>query len=151
MLISVGHANSSTLFRRTRSTALRRVIVALIAVPMVLVGLLAMHVLAASGDAVSQHADMSIAFALPQATDGVPPASFASGCIQFCGPAHDMGAMACILALLLTVLTVAALVAFRGWAGVTAALAVIAALMARPRGLAPPLPPSLEFLSISRI
>jgi hypothetical protein len=151
MSINAGHANSSTLFRRTRSTALRRVIVALIAVPTVLVGLLAMHVLAASGDPVSRHADMSLAFAMPQATDSAPPVTSAFGCDQFCGPTHNMGAMACILALLLTALAVAALVAFRGWASLTAALAAIAALIARPRGLAPPLPPSLEFLSISRI
>lgn len=151
MSIRAAHANSSTLFRRARSTALRRVIVALIAVPTVLVGLLAMHVLAASGDPVGQHADMSLALVMPQMTESVPPISSASGCDQFCGPNHDMGAMACILALLLTALTVAALLAFQGWSSVTAALAAIAALTARPRGLAPPLPPSLEFLSISRI
>lgn len=151
MFTSSSSADNVMLFARARSTAWRRVLTGLIAVPAVLVGLLAMHVLAATGDPSGQHSMAATTSVMAQMTGSTPPISFVGGCDQFCGPNHEMGAMACILALLLTALTMLALAAFGGWKTVQAALAAVAAMLAQPVSLSPPRPPSLELLSISRI
>ncbi len=151
MPIRNGHDDNDTLFRRARSATWKRVLVGLFAVPAVLIGLFAMHVLAASGDPAGQHVSMSVTSATAQVTDATPASTAARGCGEFCGPNHDMGAMTCMLAVLLTELTLAALVAFSGWVSAGAALTALGRVVARPQGLAPPLPPSLSLLSISRI
>ena len=148
---SSSKANDITLFARARSTAWHRILVTLLAVPAVLVGLLAMHVLAGMGEPSGQHSTMATAAVMVPALDSNPPMTSVAGCDETCGPTHDMGVMACILALLLTALTVAAVSAFSGWRSVQAALAAMMTLVVHPRGLAPPLPPSLVLLSISRI
>ena len=151
MFSSYAKANNITLFDRARSTAWQRVVVALVAVPAILVGLLAMHVLAASGEITGQHNAMATTSVMAPTIMTTPPVVSVAGCPPFCTPHHDMAAMACILALLLTALAVLALAAFGGWRAVPGALAVISALLAHASGLSPPRPPSLEFLSISRI
>jgi hypothetical protein len=151
MSILSGHDDNYTLFRRARSTRWKRVLLGLFAAPALMVGLLAMHVLAASGDTTGQHASMSVTAPVAQMTDSIPGDATVGACDQFCGPTHDMGAMACLLALLLTTFTIAALVAFRGWISAESLLSVLALMAARLSSLAPPSPPSLTFLSISRI
>ncbi len=141
-----------TLFRDARSARWKRVLAGLLAIPALMVCLLATHSLAESGDPAGQHANMSVSVPTVQMGDTAPTNTSVSSCDPFCGPNHDMGAMACILALLLTAITIAALAAFRGWMSAESLLAVLALIAARLRSLAPPpSPPSLTFLSISRI
>jgi len=150
--------DSVTLFRGVRSTAWRRVLIAVFAVPMLLVGLFAMHVLEASGDPAGQHSAMSMSMSMatsPSMSSPVAPSSVSAplvhtvaACDQFCGSAHDMGAMACILAILITVLALAIASSPNGWISPRPLAARIASA---PRSLAIPRPPSLTALSISRI
>ena len=151
---------SVTLFRGVRSTAWRRVLIAVFAVPMLLVGLFAMHVLEASGDPAGQHSAMSMSMSMSMATSPsmsspVAPSSVSAplvhtvaACDQFCGSAHDMGAMACILAILITVLALAIASSLNGW---ISPRPLVARIASAPRSLAIPRPPSLTALSISRI
>lgn len=150
-MFSSSKADDITLFARARSTAWHRVLVTLIAVPAVVVGLLTMHVLAGMGEPSDQHSTMATAPVMISALDSNLLVASVAGCDETCGPSHDMGVMACILALLLTALTVAAVSALSGWRSVQAALAAMVKFVVHPRGLAPPSPPSLELLSISRI
>ena len=140
--------DSATLFRGVRSTAWRRVLIAVFAVPMLLVGLFAMHVLEASGDPAGQHSAMSMSSPVAQSSGSAPLVPTVAACDQFCGSAHDMGAMACILAILLTVLALAIASSLNGWISLRALVARIASA---PRSLAAPRPPSLTVLCITRI
>ena len=144
--------DSATLFRGVRSTAWRRVLIAVFAVPMLLVGLFAMHVLEASGDPAGQHSAMSMSMSMSspvaQSSGSAPLVPTVAACDQFCGSAHDMGAMACILAILLTVLALAIASSLNGWISLRALVAQIASA---PRSLAAPRPPSLTVLCITRI
>jgi len=135
-----------TLSSRPRSSW-RRVVIALLAVPAILIGLLAMHFLASESLAPEAHS-MSASVAappIPGNTHHEAPAP--EGCEEMCGPTHDMLGMACLLALLVSAtLIIFHLFLFR-FRGIAAALRVI---VARLSALAPPSPPSLHVLSISR-
>ena len=139
--------------QRASTDARVRLLLIVLAVPALLVGLLAMHVLsgAASQAGTTTHhpvvlADDASHHEGTTATAGHDPAESAA-CGPACGQDHEMLAMACLLALLVAALTLlAAARVHRGtW-------------MLRPirfRGLfvsAPtePRPPSLTALSISR-
>lgn len=146
MTIGGAPSNSVTLFRSVRSTAWKRWLIALVAVPAVLVGLLAMHALAAAHEATS-HSESSLVSPSGVAliVDSVPAAD-AAECGEVCGPAYDMGAMACLLALLLCALAVAMTPGLGGWN----ISDPTRALLAKALSLTPPAAPSLERLSISR-
>jgi hypothetical protein len=145
------NAGNVTLCARVRSKTWKRILMALVAVPALLIGLLAMHVLAGAGDLFGQHSTMTTTNVMTPAAGSIASVISTEACDQFCGPNHDMGAMACIIALLLSALAALALAASGGWQTVQAALTALASVAARPGGLPPPRPPSLELLSISRI
>ena len=71
--------------------------------------------------------------------------SFASG---LCGPAHEMTAMACLLLALLVAAVL--LASAMGSTGALSPRMLFARIAAAAGGLAPPRPPSLLVLSISR-
>lgn len=148
----------STLLTRLRISRWRRLAIALFAVPAILVGLLAMHVLATSSmsesgaaHVISGHpsdtalvhgADVGMTSAM---SPGMPVP--AEDCGGPCGPSHDMLGMICVLALLVTmVLLTLHLILIRG----EELRRIVTALVAKAAALAPPAPPSLHFLSISR-
>jgi hypothetical protein len=141
--------NSATLFSGVRSAPWRRILVAVIAVPIILVGILAMHVVVAAGDQAGPHSTISMTTEVfAGASEGTPPAAGAVSCHQFCGSPQDMNAMACILAILLSLLALAVIARLYGWLALRSLF---------PRALSAPLswpiprPPSLTVLSISRI
>jgi hypothetical protein len=135
--------------RSLTSSGLARWAFALLAVPAILVGILAMHFLAGLPNGGGQAHAMSAsapAVAEHMSTEAVPPVS--DSCSAQCGPAHEMTAMACLLLALLV-----AAVLLAGAMGSTGALSprmLLARVGAATGGLAPPRPPSLLVLSISR-
>lgn len=127
----------------------RRLIVAFVAVPAILVGLLAMHFLAGFDEVGTSTMAMSPATESSAATLMSDPAE--AGCGVACATSSAMTmSMACVLALLVTVIILSAVIAFTRrdpelphrlmslWRG-------------RIASLPPPVPPSLHVLSISRI
>lgn len=149
MMSRATEMNSATLFSFMRSNRLRRILVAVIAVPMILVGLLAMHVVAAAGDQAGPHSTMSMTTeSFAGVSEGTPNAAVVDSCDEFCGSTHDMGAMACILAILLTLLAVAVIARLYGRLGLRSLFPrALSAALSWPL----PRPPSLTVLSISRI
>ncbi len=146
---------TTTLFTHLRNFPSRRLVIALFAVPAILLGLLAMHVLANGGmtEASSPHAsspahspEQSMAMAV--SSDSQSPAY----CGGECGPNHnmpnhDMLSMICVLALLISVLLLVPPLILTRWQELRRD---ILALIAKTAALAPPDPPSLHALSISR-
>ena len=68
-------------------------------------------------------------------------------CDAVCAPAHEMVAVACMLVLLVAVAFLATDLIVTRWNFI---LRVLVALVAQAAALAPPTPPSLQLLSISR-
>lgn len=141
---------TTTLFTHLRNFPSRRLVIALFAVPAILLGLLAMHVLANGGmtEASSPHAsspahspEQSMAMAV--SSDSQSPAY----CGGECGPNHNMLSMICVLALLISVLLLVPPLILTRWQELRRD---ILALIAKTAALAPPDPPSLHALSISR-
>ncbi len=145
---------------RLRNSRGRRLAIALFAVPAILVGLLAMHVLITGGmsdagaspaspnhhaseAAIVASGDAGMAMGDPSPDAPAP----AEGCGGLCGPGHDMLGMICVLALLVTVVLLSLHLILIRWEAVQR---VVAALVAKAAALAPPAPPSLHVLSISR-
>lgn len=126
----------------------KRLAIVLLAVPAILVGLLAMHVLT-TGPSHAADAHGSIGHASMAADESVSAAHShqTTDCDSVCGPDHDMLGMACVLALLLTALIVTVRLTLLRWS-LTPQIA--STIMARISALAPPRPPSLLVLSISR-
>lgn len=135
----------------------RRIILVLLAVPAILLGLLAMHGLTTSSMGGSQTSlavtDQSTGMVM-HAVGSVTPLAMNSGsplraqnCEGACGPDQEMLGMACVLALLFTVLLFALHPALSWREGIRSK---ISALAAKVLALAPPSPPSLHYLSISR-
>jgi hypothetical protein len=88
--------------RILRPTAFLRVLLLSSAAGAVIVGLLAMHTIAAPGaNSDPAHAAMVVEGHDSPMIAGKP---MVDGCDGMCDPAHDIGTMACILALLVTVL-----------------------------------------------
>lgn len=135
-----------TLSSRPRSSW-RRAALALLAVPAILIGLIAMHLLASDALAPENH-PMSVSVAdgsalLVSQDETLAP----QGCDEMCAPMDDMLGMACVLALLVSAVLLVLRVIFSRSHTVGSALRP---RMARISALAPPPPPSLHVLSISR-
>lgn len=152
-----------TLLTHLRSSPSRRLVIALFAVPTILLGLLAMHVLANGGmsqasasltsitqtsdGASAQSPESSMAFSV-----GSDRPSPADDCGGGCGPSHDMPShemlgMICVLALLISVLLLMPPLILSRWDQLQRALL---AQITKAAAVAPPTPPSLHVLSISR-
>ena len=147
-----------TFLARLRVPPWRRLVIALVAVPAILVGLLAMHVLANGGmsesgspRAITAHTAMAeLAHSAEAAMATAPDPSMplpAGDCGGMCGPSHDMLGMICVLALLATVVLLAAHLVLIRWEELRR---VVATLLANASAMAPLEPPSLHVLSISR-
>ncbi len=130
----------------------RRLVIGLLGVVALLICLLAMN--HGAGDntsgsgkvASAQTAQFAEQVTAPALDRGVSPLS-GEKCGGACAPAHEVVAVACMLVLLVTVvLLTAGLILTRR----TLLRQVLVALAARAAALAPPAPPSLHFLSISR-
>jgi hypothetical protein len=137
--------------------------IALIAVPAILIGLLAMHVLTNGGvtEASTPHASTThTRDAAPAQSPEHATAStlipidnpMSGGCGGECAPnhgmpSHDMLSMICVLALLITLVLLIPQLTLTRWEQLRRALL---ALIAKAASLAPPSPPSLHVLSISR-
>ena len=151
--------SDTVLLARLRRSPWRRLVIALFAVPAILVGLLAMHALTTDG---MTDAGVSVASATHHATSqalvpldataammasnpGTPTP--AEDCGGMCGPGHEMLGMICVLALLVTVVLFTLQLILNGWQPLKRIAVAIAATAA---ALAPPPPPSLHVLSISR-
>lgn len=131
----------------------RGIILALLAVPAILFGLLAMHGLTAASMSGSQTA-MAITDQATHVVGNFTPATMTSGlpsqaqnCDGGCGPSQEMLGMACVIALLFTVLIFALRPALSQREEIRHTISAIAA---KVLALAPPSPPSLHYLSISR-
>lgn len=137
----------------SRGSVTRRVLIAVFAVPVIVFGLLAMHVLTTLGASPSPDGSMMTSHHMMSETSGAqvttPPMMNAvpDSCGGTCGPEHDMISMICVLALLVTMLLLTVqLIRIRWdelklWAR---------ACSPRPNALPAPRPPSLHALSISR-
>ena len=125
---------------------------AMLAVPALLIGMLAMHFLTGlTGPGAPAH-EMTAPVAMTSAVhtmDGSGAAVLAEDCSTPCAPAHEMTAMACLMLALLFafVLLSPSLSGRMGWWVPRAMLARITVALA---ALAPPRPPSVTVLSISR-
>lgn len=149
----------NVLLARLRSSPWRRLAIGLLAVPAILVGLLAMHVLTTDGmsdagisAATASHHDHAEAPPPANATTvgmtSTPAAPApAEDCGGMCGPGHEMLGMICGLALLITVVLITLQLILTGWQPLKRMAVTIAATAA---ALAPLPPPSLHVLSISR-
>ncbi|RDV45149.1 hypothetical protein DOE76_07695 [Leifsonia sp. ku-ls] len=137
-----------------RARGLRHLILLVFAVTGILVGLLAMHTVISSPDghavshsavATGHHADPG-----PFVADSHSNMQHSSlGCAGTCDPGHNMSTMVCLLALLVATLLLILHVALTRWSDRSRLLG--AALMAvLSAALAPPSPPSLHALCISR-
>lgn len=126
----------------------RRLTISLLAVPAILIGLLAMHFLV--GQALSEASAHSIDAAAARgyaATDLRNESPSPVGCDEMCGPAHDTVVMACVLALLVTAMLTLLHAFLTRWRAFSPTLRLLAA---RALAQARPLTPSLNVLSISR-
>lgn len=145
----------NVLLTRLRSSRWRRLAIALLAVPAILVGLLAMHVLATGGMGSSGAAHPagghgSAVALVHEAHDASANPSMpapAEDCGGLCGPSHDMLGMICVLALLVTMVLLTFQLILIRWEQLRS---VGAAILAMAASLASPAPPSLHVLSISR-
>lgn len=131
----------------------RRQLVALVAVPAILVGLLAMHFLAGSDEV--RASTMAMSANTDASTTAVTQVALEADCAPACLTSSSMTmsmtmTMACVLALLATIviLTVITSVARRD---PELTLRLVSLWRGRIASLPPPAPPSLHVLSISRI
>ncbi len=127
----------------------KRLVIVLLAIPAILLGLLAMHFLTMSSPHPADshgisHATSEVAAAAE--TMHSHPAEL-SDCDGTCGTEHDMLGMACVLALLFTALILVLHLILLRWDSLKL---VANTILARVSALAPPEPPSLLVLSISR-
>lgn len=148
----------SNFLARLQISRWRRLAIVLVAVPAILICLLATHVLITGGmtelgtsPAMSAHATATAL--VHGAHEGVASAMSpgmaapAEGCVGPCGPSHDALGMICVLALLVTVVLLSLHLTPIRWEELRR---IVPALAARAAGLALPAPPSLHVLSISR-
>jgi len=137
--------------RAGRHISWLRLLLALTAVPAVLAGLLAMHVLSGMAGEGTSSIHHTVAFAhaaeVDTMTAGVDHQEAGMACGLDCEREHQLSAVACVLALL--VAAFAAAVA-TGWFRIGWLLRPVRYLSAVTRSPAAPSPPSLVALSISR-
>ncbi len=127
----------------------RRLLIALVAVPAILIGLLAMHFLAGPDEVASSSMGMSASAA--STTTSAMTDTAGTDCAAVCLTSHAMTmSMACVLALLVTVIMLTLLLTF-GRRDPELLNRLLSLWRARIASLPPPLPPSLQILSISRI
>ncbi|RDV44742.1 hypothetical protein DOE76_10985 [Leifsonia sp. ku-ls] len=153
----------SNSIRLPRLSGVQRIVVLLLAVTGIVTGLLAMHTLTTvTGDHSAHHAvatthdDSGIAAAgatthrAAMVSDADTEMSHGAGdCNGSCQSGHNMANMVCLLALLALTLVLTLRVIFTRWGNDLHRL-VAALAAALPATLAPPSPPSLHVLSISR-
>ena len=148
----------STLLAGLRSSRWRRLAIALLGVPTILIGMLAMHVLTTGGMSESGASHSMVthpvdAPAVHGPEEGMALAMSpgmsapAENCGGLCGPSHEMLGMICVLALMVTIGLLALHLILTRW---EALRQIVTALAANAAALAPPVPPSLHALSISR-
>ena len=135
-----------TLSSRPRSSW-RRVAISLLAVPAIFIGLLAMHFLASESLAPESHSMTASVADLPMLAVTHNEAPEPVGCDEMCAPTHDMLGMACLLALLVSAVLIIVHFFLYRFRALGAELRLV---VARLSALAPPAPPSLHVLSISR-
>ena len=129
-----------------------RLAVALFAVPAILIGLLGMHVLTTGSTSEAQDHHSSVMLASTVASDvamvlSPGTASQIDTCGTACMPSHDMLGMMCVLALLAGAILLHLQFVLTGWPGFTR---ILGAAQLKAASVAPPAPPSLHVLSISR-
>ena len=129
-----------------------RVVLALFAVPAILIGLLAMHVLVAGNMTETATHQSSVSVAATASGDmtmapNPETGALADECGGICMPSHDMLGMMCVLALLAGAIFFALQLLLSGRPDLRATLKPLQLTAA---ALAPPTPPSLHVLSISR-
>jgi hypothetical protein len=141
-----------------RPPSLRYGFLALVAVPLIVLGILAMHFLASGspvvdsvGESTSSHAMVESGHTHPGSSEPAPAAS-ADDCDGMCAaghnmPGHSLMATVCVLALMIYVLLFIVPVTWTRWALSGALPRSVTALLAT---LAPRWPPSLSMLSLSR-
>ncbi|MDN4599328.1 DUF6153 family protein [Leifsonia sp. NPDC014704] len=160
----------SNSIRLPRLAPLQRVVMLLLAVTGTLIGLLAMHTLTTvTGDHTSHHATAINVDGAPATlvdhhamsdsgmtggavmtdTNTSNDAHGVGDCNGMCEPGHTMANMACLLALLiLTLILTLRVITTRSGNALHRLIAALTATL--PAVLAPPAPPSLHVLSISR-
>ena len=140
---------------RLRSSRGRRLLIAFLAVPAILIGMVAMHVITTAGMsdssisvAMTAHQVNTAPLASEQSVSASPatPAP-AEDCGVPCGPSHDMLGMICVSALLVTVVLLTLHLVLIRWEELRQVTTHLAAKLAT---LAPQIPPSLHVLSINR-
>lgn len=142
-----------------------RIAIALLGVPVILLGLLAMHILV--GTNLDAGNGSGVANAMSPATrtldaQAIEQSFLALGAVDFgaaalptpaqncdgtCGPSRDMINMTCVVGLLVAIVLLTLQLVLSRWESLRPVLRVLAAKAA---ALAPPAPPSLHVLSISR-
>jgi quinol-cytochrome oxidoreductase complex cytochrome b subunit len=125
---------------------------ALLAVPAILIGLLAMHFVTTGNMSEANPSQSSVSMAAPASSDLTMGASSPTSTIvhDFVGasmPSHDMLGVMCILALVAGVIFLGMPLLGSGWAHLRR---ILTAVQLTAGALAPPTPPSLHVLSISR-
>ncbi|WP_392341582.1 DUF6153 family protein (plasmid) [Leifsonia sp. P73] len=142
----------SNSLRLPRRNSWHRVAFLALGVAAIVVGLLAMHVITATSTdhtghhtaaTTHEHADTMLM------TDTPPAGAATTDCNGACESGHNMASMACLLALLITTLILTVRVIISRWGSDLYRL-VAALSAALPAAVAPPSPPSLLTLSISR-
>ncbi|CAN5457285.1 hypothetical protein BH10ACT6_BH10ACT6_07510 [soil metagenome] len=127
----------------------RRLLVALVAVPAILVGLLAMHFLAGADEVRPSTMAMSAGIENSAVTLTADPSD--ADCGFACVTSSNMTmSMACVLALLVTIVVLTVRTSFTH-RDPELTQRLVSLWRARIASLPPPVPPSLHVLSISRI
>jgi hypothetical protein len=143
----------TSLSARAHPPTWHRLLIALFGVGAILVCLLALHGAVGNGNggsgsvAPSPVAPQFIQQAAAPAVDRDVSLSGGEECSLACAPAHEMIAMACMLVLLITGVLLAAHLLLTHWKIYPH---ILGSLAVRVATLAPPAPPSLHLLSISR-
>ena len=140
----------SSSIRSPRLNGWYRIAVLVLGVTAIVVGLLAMHVIATSSDHTGHHiAAMTHEHGDRTAmTDMSPTGAATADCNGSCESGHNMAGMVCLLALLMTTIILTVRVISRWGRDLHRLIAALSAAL--PAALAPPSPPSLLALSISR-
>lgn len=148
----------STVRSFLRTSRWWRLAIAMFAVPAILTGLLAMHILASGGltelsapQATGAHSAHATLARSPE--PGISSAMNAGAptpvedCGGMCGPDHNMLSMICVMALLVTAVLLSVHLMLAGWEQLRR---VLLSLVVKAVALASSAPPSLHVLSISR-